>query len=182
MQGLERQAEGLRLADLGPPQKTRQLNRRGRTLKITTKLLVQGSCGISRPFGDSAKLRGYLQAGQKTQLRRRLEADVKSLFALYQYGRLHGMVRLCWGFLDEMLPVPWCARQEPRLYDLKKRAHESDEGLEVVVGNAPGWAEPWARAQQCSVVAEPRGYPLLLVDGDGFLIDDDEVQLARRVQ
>ena len=40
---------GRQLAELGPPQKTRQLNRRGRKLRITTSLLVQGSCGISLP-------------------------------------------------------------------------------------------------------------------------------------
>lgn len=48
-----------RLAELGAPQKTRQLNRRGRTLRITTGLLVQGSCGISRSFGDEKVLHGY---------------------------------------------------------------------------------------------------------------------------
>ena len=79
-----------RLAELGPPQKTRQLNRRGRTLTITTALLVQGSCGISRPFGDERTMREYLRSGADTKLRRRLEADAKSLYALYQYGRLHG--------------------------------------------------------------------------------------------
>lgn len=47
-----------RLAELGPPQKTRQLDRRGRTLAITTTLLVQGSCGISRPCGDDRTLQG----------------------------------------------------------------------------------------------------------------------------
>lgn len=40
-----------RLAELGPPQRTRQINRRGPTLTIITTLLIQGSCGISRPFG-----------------------------------------------------------------------------------------------------------------------------------
>lgn len=96
-----------RLAELGPPQKTRRLNRRGRTLTITTALLVQGSCGISRPFDDERTMREYLRSGADTKFRRRLEADAKSLYALYQYGRLHGCVRLCWGFLDEMLPAPW---------------------------------------------------------------------------
>ena len=52
-------------------------------------------------------LRDYLRDGANTKLRRRLEADAKSLFALYQYGRLHGGVRLRWSFLDEMLPGPW---------------------------------------------------------------------------
>ena len=57
-------------------------------------------------------------------LRRRLEADAKALFALYQYGSLHGAVRLRWGFLDEMIPAPWVHRDERTLYDLVKRAHE----------------------------------------------------------
>jgi hypothetical protein len=40
-------------------------------------------------------------------LARRLEPDAKSLHALHEYGRLHGCVRLRWGFLDTNLPVPW---------------------------------------------------------------------------
>ena len=127
-----------RLAELGPPQKTRQLNGRGRTLTITSAFLVQGSCGISRPFGDERMLRDYLRDGAATKLRRRLEADAKSLFALYQYGRLHGGVRLRWGFLDEMLPAPWVHRDESTLYDLLKDAHQRSLPLEVVVGSAPG--------------------------------------------
>jgi hypothetical protein len=49
-----------RLAELGPPQKTKKLNKRGRTLKITTALLVQGSCGIGQPLGNEEKLAEYL--------------------------------------------------------------------------------------------------------------------------
>ena len=74
-----------RLAELGPPQKTRQLNREGRTLKITTALLVQGTCGISRPFGDDRTMHEYLRTGAETKLRRRLEADARSLYALHQF-------------------------------------------------------------------------------------------------
>jgi hypothetical protein len=62
-----------RLAELGPPQKSKSLNRSGRTLKITLAMLVTGSCGISRPVGESAKLDGYLAAGQLAKLRARLE-------------------------------------------------------------------------------------------------------------
>jgi hypothetical protein len=113
-----------RLAELGPPQRTRRLNRRSRTLTITTALLVQGSCGISRPVGDERTMREYLRSGADTKFRRRLEADAKSLYALYQYGRLHGCVRLRWGFLDEMLSAPWVHRDESTLYHLLKEAHQ----------------------------------------------------------
>ena len=168
-----------RLAELGPPQKTRQPNRRGRTLKITTGLLVQGSCGISRPFGDERVLHRYLSDGEDTKLRRRLEADAKSLFALYQYGRLHGAVRLSWGFLDERIHAPWVHRDEPGLYGLMRRAQELRLPLDVVVGSAPGWADPWSRLRTAHVESDEGGWGLWLVDEQGYAIDEAEVQLAR---
>jgi hypothetical protein len=168
-----------RLAELGPPQKTKKLNQRGRTLKITTALLVQGSCGISKPFGDDKKLAEYLAKGDETKLRRRLEADVKSLYALYEYGRLHGAVRLRWGFLDERIPAPWVHRDEPMLYDLKRSALAMNVPLEVVVGSAPGWGEPWSRVLLAHVEQDANGWRTRLVGEDGFPIDEDEVQRAR---
>jgi hypothetical protein len=168
-----------RLADLAPPQKAMTLNRRGRTLRITTAMLVQGSCGISRPFGTSDALESYLAGGQTTKFRRRLEADAKSLFALYQYGRTHGAVRLRWGFLDEMLPAPWVHRDEIVLYDLKRKAHTLGIEIEAVVGSAPGWDEPWARARRCRATAGQSEYDLVLFDEEGLPVDDRDVQLAR---
>lgn len=170
---------GRRLFELGPAQKSRRLNRRGRSLKITTALLVQGSCGIGAPFGDEAKLAEYLAAGERTKLRRRLEADVKSLYALYEYGRLHGVVRLRWGFLDERLPAPWVQDDEPRLGDLKRLAQAKGVPLEVVVGSAPGWAEPWARGRLAWVMGDASWWLGRLVDEEGVRIDELEVQRAR---
>lgn len=170
-----------RLADLAPAQKTKQLNRRGRTLKITTELLIQASCGISRPLGSPGKLQTYLREGDHTRLRRRLAADAKSLYALYQYGRLHGCVRLRWGFLDEHIAAPWVHRDEPTLYSLKKEAVELGVPLEIVAGCAPGWADPWSRAQRCTVHKETNRWWTYLVAEDGHVIDDADVQLARIV-
>ena len=170
-----------RLAELGPPQKSKSLNRSGRTLKITLAMLVTGSCGISRPVGESAKLDGYLAAGLLAKLRARLEADAKALFALYEYGRLHGCVRLRWGFLDEAIPAPWVHRDEPTLHDLKAHALKEKRPLEVVVGNAPGWCEPWSRARTATVVKDDSGWRLGLVDDDGVAIADEDIQGARLV-
>jgi hypothetical protein len=68
---------------------------------------------------------------------------------------------------------------EPQLYTLKEEASERGVPLEVVVGSAPGWADPWARAQPAIVMKDPRGFGTVLVNRDGFLIDQEEVQLAR---
>jgi hypothetical protein len=171
----------LRLAELGPPQKTKRLNRRGRTLKITLPMLIRGSCGIGRPLGDPKKLRKYIEEGQTTRLRRRLEADAKAIFAYYQYGRLHGGIRLRWGFLDEMIPAPWAHPDETSIYDLKRQALEKNLGLEVVCRSAPGWAEPWSRARRCRAGKEPGKWYIYLVDEDGEELDDRDIQLARLV-
>jgi hypothetical protein len=170
-----------RLAELGPPRKTVRLNRRGRTLTLTTELLVRGSCGISRPFGDPAKLRRYLETGQTGRFRRRLEADLKSLFALYSYGRLHGAYRLRWGFLDQMLWLRWVHRDEPMLYDMVRRASHENLLLEVVFGWAPGWEDPWARALPCRVVPGGGWGGGYLVDPYRRIVHPEDVQLARLV-
>jgi len=170
-----------RVAELGPPQKTMKLNKRGRTLRITTPMLVWGSCGIGRPFGDEQRLRGYLQAGETAKLHRRLEADAKALAALYEYGRLHGAVRLRWGFLDEMISAPWVHRDETRLYGLMIEAQKLDAPLEVVVGSAPGWQDPWARARRCRVVSDGTRWGRHLIDPTGAVLRERDVQLARLV-
>lgn len=167
------------LAELRPPQKSLQLNRHRRTLKITTKLLIRGSCGISHPFGTKATMLAYLREGQDTRFRRRVEADAKSLLALYQYGCLHHTVRLRWGFLDQKLPAPWVHCDEHSLYDLLRRSNELDAPLEIVVGSAPGWDDPWARARVVRARMNPGGWRYDLVDEKGHSFREEEVQAAR---
>ncbi len=133
-------------------------------------------------MAEAERLAGYLRGGQTERLTRRLEADTKSLLALYEYGRLHRGVRLRWGFLDEMIPAPWVHTDEESLHDLKHRAHETGSQLEVVVGSAPGWANPWARGQRARVEPTRDGYGWILVDEVGMEMDDWEVQRARLVE
>jgi hypothetical protein len=140
--------------------------------------MVQGSCGIGKPFGADGKLAAYLATGATAKLLRRLEAGAKSLHALYEYGRLHGAVRLRWGFLDERLPVPWADRDEQTLYDLEKSALAMDVPLEVVVGSAPEWSEPWSRARLARVERDPDGWRHWLVGDDGSVIHEANVQRA----
>jgi hypothetical protein len=53
--------------------------------------------------------------------------------------------------------------------------------LEVVVGSAPGWKDPWARARRCRVVSDGTRWGRLLVDPTGAVLQDRDVQLARLV-
>ena len=78
-----------------------------------------------------------------------------------------------------MIPAPWVHRDEPWLHDVKRSAAQSNDFIEVVTGSAPGWSAPWARARFCRVRGGESGYGLCLVDGEGRVIDDRDVQLAR---
>jgi hypothetical protein len=51
--------------------------------------------------------------------------------------------------------------------------------LEAIVGSAPGWSEPWSRSRTVYVEEEVDGWRSWLVDEDGGVIDDDDVQSAR---
>ena len=140
-----------RLVDLQSPQKTRRLNRQGRCLTITPELLITSSTGISRPLGEPAKVAAYLAEGQEGKLRRRIESDVKSLFAFYNYGVLHGHVRLRWGFLDERLPVDWALPGDMHLHDVLNACRAAGRRVDLVWGSAPGWVDPWSRARSARV-------------------------------
>jgi hypothetical protein len=98
---------------------------------------------------------------------------------LHEYGRLHGSVRLRWGFLDQMFPVPWHHRDEPTLYKLKKQARSLSVAIEAVVGAAPGWEDPWAGARRLEVMQGEREWHLMLFDELGGYVDDRDLQLAR---
>ena len=142
--GLER-----RCADLTRHPHTRQLNRRGRTLRITTARTDnrdgRHQPPLVRPGGHAPVPR---RRRHHPGLRRRLESDVKALAAFYRYGRLHGDVRLRWGFLDERRPVEWPGSPGDPLHAMVAAASAADAELDVVAGSAPGWADPWSRAMR----------------------------------
>jgi len=167
-----------RLADLSPPQKSFQ-RPNGRTVKITTEMLIRGSCGIPRPFGNLAALQRMMDRGDDAGLRSRMEGSARSLLALYEYGRLHGAVRLRQGGLDEVFGVPWVHRDEMRLYGLMHEAAEAAGWLEVVLGPAPTGEDPWAAMELCRVVPWPGTRWRRLVDAAGYAVDERDVQRAR---
>lgn len=51
--------------------------------------------------------------------------------------------------------------------------------LEVVLGSAPGWGEPWSRVRTAYVKQDANGWRTWLVDAAGLPIDEAEVQRAR---
>jgi hypothetical protein len=170
------------LVEMMPSQKSMRLNRAGRMLRITPELVIASTTGISRPLGDPSKVAQYLSNGETGKLRRRLESDAKALYAFYRYGALHGYVRLRWGFLNELLPADFAAPGETRLHDILKDAMESGFPAEIVIGTAPGWADPWSRARRVEVLEHGPWDVRIREDGVTQIINKIEIQAARLVE
>ncbi len=181
LHGLRLDPDRWRLVDLRPPQKSRRINRAGRTLKITPELLIWGTTGIGRPLGDPDKVARYLARGEAGKLARRLESDVKALYAFYRYGVLHRGVRLRWGFLDEVLGVDWVLPGDPHLYDILDRARQAGAPVDIVTRSAPGWADPWSRARRVEVVNIEPWVVTVRQGTEKVPIDRREIQAVRMV-
>jgi len=154
------------LVDLNPPQKTKKLSRRGEKLAITPELVITSTTRFSRPLANPAKVSEYFEASAAAKLQRRIESDVKSLAALYQYGILHRAVRLRWGFLDEYLFVDWALPGDPHVREVIDELGESRQPVEIVVGTAPGFEDPWSRARLCQLLGRDH-HDLSVLGPDG---------------
>jgi hypothetical protein len=80
-----------------------------------------------------------------------------------------------------MLPAPWVHRDEETFHELKERALDRQVPLEVVVGTAPGFEDPWSRAQPAFVLKEPGRWRSWIANESGYAIDEAEIQRARLV-
>jgi hypothetical protein len=168
-----------RLIDLAHHPKSKQLNKRGRKLAITTELLITSSTGISKPLGDAKKMRTYWEQGNVGMLTKRMESDIKSLYAFYRYGALHNGIRLRWGFLDERFLAEWSIPSEPSLYEILRERLKSGEPIEFVRGSAPGWKDPWSRVKR-AIVKQLNPYEVVVeIDGYPEVIPKEEIQAIR---
>ncbi|WP_437971096.1 hypothetical protein WMF04_18200 [Sorangium sp. So ce260] len=174
-------ADRRRVVDLGPPQTSRRLSPTGRTLQITPELLIAGTTRIGRPLGEPERVARYLSGGEHQRLARRIESDVKALHAFYQYGILHGSVRLRLGVIDEAFAIDWALPGDVSLHQQLKSARETCAAIDLVIGAAPGWADPWSRARRVRVVDLSLPEVVLTRDEEGNVlpIGRDEIQAIR---
>lgn len=178
--GLGLDAERWRVIDLSDTPKTRRINKSGRTLKITPELLMRGTIRAGKPLGDPKTLKQYLAGGEHTKLEKRLGSDVKALFSYYSYGRLHGYVRLRWGFINDVCGVDWRVDGEASLYEILRSASEQNAAVDLVVSaSAPGWSDPWSRAFPAEVVALEMSHVVVRAGGREHAIDRYEIQAVR---
>jgi len=95
------------------------------------------------------------------------------------YGVLHHCVRLRWGFRDEMFPVDWALPEEPSLDETLQGAQEAGVPVDLVVGSAPGRADPWSRARRGSVLKVEPSQVTVRLDDEVRRFDRRDIQAVR---
>ncbi len=75
----------------------------------------------------------------------------------------------------------WVLPGDPHLYDILDRARRAGVPVDIVVGSAPGWADPWARARRVEVVNIEPWVVTVRQGTETVPIDRREIQAARMV-
>lgn len=172
--GLGFDPETRRISDLGPPQKSARFSEHGKVHPITLDLVIRGSCLLKKATSPHAKLDELAHKNQLPELERRLVSDAKALHALYEFGRLHGHVRVTYRNHEIWIPAPWSDREDRRAFRIFEEANEREICVEAVIGTAIDWDDPW----KDSVLTIP------IFDGlDWYLVPEfDEARLAIEAQ
>ena len=139
--------------DLTPPFNYHWL-KGGGMKEFSAKDVIRMTLGLPRPLENQQKLRQYFYVrGKKTLAIKRLKGDVKTLWNFYEYGRLHGFVRLRWRYLNELYAVSWNPGRQPLIEEILDAACDAEKAVDVVFGAPPSWDEPWNGCFRCNVMA-----------------------------
>jgi hypothetical protein len=90
-----------------------------------------------------------------TRLEARLEEEARTLFAFYQYGALHGGVRVRNRPGDTcLLPVWWSMVADPDLHGIVRAAERWWSPFDIVLGSPPDLDDPWKGARRLDIVED----------------------------
>ena len=169
-----------RLAELGPPQRTRHDQQARADAQDH-----DGSAGAGLVRHQSPVRRRNEDAG--VPRRRRTDEAATAARSRRQVAVRHLSIWTAAWHRAAALGIP--GRAPPRSMGASRRgtcsttsrirAHRRGVPLEIVVGSAPGWADPWSRLRLAHVLKEPGGWRSWLFDDTGSAIREDEIQLAR---
>jgi hypothetical protein len=152
------------LAELRPTRRTFRPAEGGPAVAVSLRTVVRATVGSRAVFAERGASPG--RTGEAPErLAARVDAEARALFALYQYGALHGGVRVRRRHDDDLLPVSWSLPGDPDLRSTLRAANRHWSLIEAVVGRPPDLVDPWRTAETMT---------LLEMDGPVLLVKQDD--------
>ena len=166
------------LAELRPTQRTfRPADQQ--SVAISLPAVVQATTGRSRVLGDPGVWQPLFAARSTTGLAARLEEEAQALFALYQYGALHGGVRVRKRPSERLLPVAWSLGGDPDFASLVSASIRHWVPVEIVVGPPAGLDDPWPAAITVTIVERDRDRLFVREGEDVRALDPADIHALR---
>jgi len=166
------------LAELRPVQRTFRPSDQ-RAVAVDLPAIVRATAGAAGVPADVAVWKRLLAGRSASRLASRLEAEAQALFALYQFGALHGGVRVRRRPDERLLPVSWSLRGDPDFEAFVRASIRRRVPVDIVVGPATSLADPWAAASTVTIV-ERDLHMLFVRDGEDVrAIDPADVRAIR---
>ena len=165
------------LAELRPAQRTVRPAGDGPAVPVTLQSVVQATTGRRLP-AESEAWRPLLD-GPARRVAAKLEEEAGALFALHEYGVLHGGVRVRRRAGDDLLPVTWALPGDINFWSTVRSAIRHWAPLDVAIGASAELADPWPSALRMNLV-EQEGRTLYLMAGEALqVVEAAEVRAIR---
>ncbi len=166
------------LAELRPTQRTLRPSDQG-SVAVSLTATVQATTGKSRIPADAEAWKPLLAGRSTTRLAARLEEEAQALFALYEYGALHGGVRIRRRPGDRLLPVAWSLAGDPDFESFVSASARHWLPVEIVVGPSADLADPWPAAASVTIVERDRDVFFVREGDEVRALDPSDIRAIR---
>jgi hypothetical protein len=166
------------LAELRPTQRTFRPSDQG-AVAVSLSAIVQATTGKARVPADAKAWKPILTARSTTRLAARLEDEAEALFALYDYGALHGGVRIRRRPGDRLLPVSWSLAGDPDFESFVSASIKHWLPVQIVVGPSTEPADPWPAAATVTIIERDRDVFFVREGDDVRTIDPSDIRAIR---
>ncbi|MBF8300410.1 MAG: plasmid pRiA4b family protein [Acidobacteria bacterium] len=166
------------LAELRPVQRTFRPAERS-PVPVTLPAAVQATTGVSRVPADATIWGRLLDPTRLHDVAGRLTTEARALCVLYEYGALHGGVRVRTRPGDRLLPVEWGLRGDPDMYSVLDAAMRACVPVDLVIGAPPDSADPWRHVVRADIADCVGQHIVIRTPGDVQSLSTDDVHAAR---
>jgi hypothetical protein len=143
------------LAELRPTQRTFRPSDR-EAVAVRLPAVVQATTDKARVPADPRAWKSLFAARSTRRLEARLAEEAQALFALFQYGALHGGVRVRRRAGERLMPVAWSMRGDAQFGDIIDAATRHWLPVQIVVGRSADLSDPWPLARTVTIVERDR--------------------------
>jgi hypothetical protein len=154
------------LAELRPMQRTFRPAEQS-AVPVTLPAVVQATTGVARVPADAATWGRLLDPKRLHDVAGRLATEARALCLLYEYGALHGGVRVRTRPGDRLLPVEWGLAGDPDVHSVLDAAMRARAAVDLVIHAPRDSADPWKHAVQADI-ADRMGQHLVIRTAGGL--------------